>query len=316
MMTDPTNVLVFLREATAPYRERLVDSDAAHYVFCESEADVERYIEMADVIIGSIHFPTEYLARASRLRWIQVTGAGVDRFLADAEIPSGVMLTRADLSFGDQIAEYVMGHLLARTQRLPDVYELQQAKQWEPLTVEFLRGRTLGVAGAGSIGRAVAERARAFGLRMTGITRSGSELAGFDTCYGPDDRAAFLADLDVLVLCLPLTPETRGWIGREEFAAMKPSAILVNVARGAVVDEPALVDALREGAIGGAILDVFETEPLPASSPLWSLDNVTITSHHAGLNIPGEMIDFFLENLARFRTDRPLKGLVNVERGY
>jgi len=315
-MTDPTNVLVFLREATAPYRAGLVDSDAAHYVFCESEADIEWYIEMADVIIGSIHFPTAYLARASRLRWIQVTGAGVDRFLADAEIPSGVMLTRADLSFGDQIAEYVMGHLLARTQRLPEVYALQRTKQWEPLTVEFLRGRTLGVAGAGSIGRAVAARARAFGMRTTGITRSGSEFAGFDTCYGPDDRAAFLADLDILVLCLPLTSETRGWIGRAELAAMKPSAILVNVARGAIVDEPALVDALREGTIGGAILDVFETEPLPADSPLWSLHHVTITSHHAGLNIPGEMIDFFLENLARFRTDQPLKGLVNVERGY
>ena len=316
MMTDPTNVLVFLREATAPYRERLTDSDAVRYAFCESEQDIERHIEAADVILGSIHFPTASLSRASCLRWIQVTGAGVDRFLADGRIPAGVQLTRADLSFGDQIAEYVMAHLLAHTQRLQEVYRLQRAKCWKPLTVEFLRGRTLGVAGAGSIGRAVAERARAFGLHTVGITRSGSELPGFDVSYGLDRRTAFLADLDVLVLCLPLTTETRAWIGREELAAMKPTATLVNASRGAVVDEPALIDALREGVIGGAILDVFETEPLPPESPLWTLDNVTITSHHAGLNIPEEMIDFFLDNLARFRSGRPLEGLVDPERGY
>ena len=316
MITDPTNVLVFLREATAPYRERLIESEAVRYAFCESEADIERHIEAADVILGSIGFPTAHLAQAQRLRWIQVTGAGVDRFLADDRIPAGVLLTRADLSFGDQIAEYVMGHLLARTQRLPEVYALQQAKQWEPLTVEFLRGRTLGVAGAGSIGRAVAKRARAFGLRTVGITRSGAELPDFDLSYGLDRRASFLADLDVLVLCLPLTAQTRAWIGREELVAMKPSAVLVNVSRGAVVDEPALIDALREGTIGGAILDVFETEPLPAESPLWVLENVTITSHHAGLNVPEEMIGFFLDNLGRFRGGQPLKGLVDSERGY
>ena len=315
-MTEPTNVLVFLRESTAPYRERLVDSDEARYLFCESEDDIARNIETADVILGSIQFPTVHLARARRLRWSQVTGAGVDRFLAKAEIPTGVQLTRADLSFGEQIAEYVIGHLLAHTQRLRTVYALQEARRWEPLTAEFLRGRTLGVAGVGSIGRLVAERARAFGMRTAGLTRSGGDLAGFDRSYGPDQRGAFLSDLDVLVLCLPLTPETHRWIGRAELAVMKPSALLVNVARGAIVDEAALIDALREKRIGGAILDVFETEPLPADSPLWTLDHVTVTSHQAGLNVPDEMIDFFLANLARFRAGRPLEGLVDPERGY
>ena len=305
-----------MRESTAPYRARLVDSDAVRYVFCESEEDIARNVESADVILGSIQFPTAHLSRAKRLRWIQVTGAGVDGFLAGTEIPAGILLTRADLSFGEQIAEYVIGHLLARTQRLRTVYALQRERRWEPLTVGFLRGRTLGVAGAGSIGSAVADRARAFGMRTAGLTRSGSTRSAFDASYGADQRNAFLADLDVLVLCLPLTPETRGWIGRAELAAMKPSAILVNVSRGAIVDERALIDALREGSIGGAILDVFETEPLPAESPLWALDNVTVTSHHAGLNVPDEMIDFFLENLARFQAARPLKGLVDRERGY
>jgi len=315
-MIEPTNVLVFLRESTAPYRELLVDSDSVRYAFCESEGDVEKRIEAADVILGSIGFPAALLARASRLKWIQVTGAGVDRFLAQGELPPGVLLTRAVLSFGDQISEYVIAHLLALTQRLRTVYELQAGRHWEPLTVEFLRGRTLGVAGVGAIGQAVAERARAMGMRTVGLTRSARALAGFDGSCGSDERDAFLTELDVLVLCLPLTGETRGWIGREELACMKPSAILVNVSRGAVVDEPALIDALRERRIRAAVLDVFAEEPLPATSPLWALDNVTITSHHAGLNVPAEMIEFFLENLARFRSGRPLEGLVDPERGY
>ena len=316
-MTEPTTVLVFLREPSAPYRARLRDSDTARYAFCESEEDVGRHIEAAEVVLGSIHFPTTYLERARRLRWIQVSGAGVDRFLAGSEIPAGVVLTRADLSFGEQIAEYVIGHLLARTQRLRTVYALQQAKRWQPLTVEFLKGRVLGVAGAGSIGRCVAERARAMGMHAVALSRSGSTgSSGFDRCYGASERNAFLATLDVLVLCLPLTPETRGWIGPEELAALKPTSLLVNVSRGAVVDESALTAALREHTIGGAILDVFETEPLPADSPLWTLDTVTITSHHAGLNIPDEMIEFFLRNLTRFRAGQTLAGTVDPERGY
>ncbi|MFC2077849.1 D-2-hydroxyacid dehydrogenase [Candidatus Bipolaricaulota bacterium] len=315
-MTEPTNVLVFLRESTAPYRERLIDSDAARYLFCESQKEIEKHIEAADVILGSIGFPAALLPRASRLKWIQVTGAGVDRFLAQGELPAGVVLTRAVLSFGEQISEYVIGHLLALTQHLRTVHASQEARHWEPLTVEFLRGRTLGVAGVGSIGQAVAERARAMGMRTVGLTRSARELAGFDRSYGSDQRDAFLSDLDGLVLCLPLTADTRGWIGRDELACMKPSAILVNVSRGAILDEPALVDALRERRIRAAILDVFAEEPLPATSPLWTLDNVTITSHHAGLNVPVEMIEFFLGNLARFRSGRLLEGLVDPDRGY
>ena len=153
-------------------------------------------------------------------------------------------------------------------------------------------------------------------MRTVGLSRSGCRLDGFDWVHPVESLAEFLAGLDVLALCLPLTAETRGMIGAEQLACMKPSAILVNVARGPIVDPSALVDALRNGTLAGAILDVFAQEPLPESCPLWSLDNVTITSHQAGLNEPDEIVDYFLDNLRRLRAGEPLRGLVDPRHGY
>ena len=315
-MSNSLSVLVFLRESSARYRERLTGSDVVRYTFCESEEEVRQCIGETDVILGSISFPSHMLSLARRLRWIQATGAGVDAFLARGNIPDGVMLTRADVSFGDQIAEYVIGHLLALTQRLNDVHHLQLERTWQSLEIEFLKGKTMGIAGTGSIGRAVAARARGMGMRTIGLANRQRQLAGFEMVYGKDDLATFLSGLDVLVICLPLTAQTRRLFGRHELAQLKPSAILVNVARGPVVDEEALVDALQERAIRAAILDVFEREPLPPDSPFWGMDNVTITSHHSGLNIPDDIIDFFLENLRRFRANDRLNGLVDPMKGY
>ena len=315
-MNDPLNVLVYLRESNARYRERLTDSDVVQYTFCESEEEVRQSIEDANVILGSISVPAHLWSSPSQLQWIQVTGAGVDAFLAKQALPDGVMLTRADVSFGDQIAEYVMGHLLAIMQQLRSVIRLQEAHTWHPLDVEFLKGRTMGIAGTGSIGQAIANRARGMGMRILGLASTRREIQGFESVYAPDDLAAFLSPLDVLVICLPLTENTRGLIGVEQLALLRKSAILVNIARGAVVDEAALINALQHRRLRAAILDVFEQEPLPTTHPLWSLDNVTITSHHAGLNIPDDIIDFFLENLDRFQSGNRLNGLVDEARGY
>ena len=315
-MCEPTNVLVYTRESSAPYRVRLIDSPHVCYLFCESEEEVAAHVREADVVLGSVAFPARLLKHAGRLRWIQVTGAGVDAFLAQGELPADIVLTRVDTSFGEQVAEYVLGHLLAHVQRVRKVYRLQAEKRWEPLEKELLSGRTIGIAGTGAIGRVVAQRARGIGMQSIGLSRTGNCLEEFDAAYGPDALSTFLRELDVLVLCLPLTVETRGLIGRDELACLKSSAILVNVARGAIVDEPALIETLQVGGLAGAILDVFASEPLPASSPLWAMENVTITSHHAGLNAPDEIIDYFLDNLARFRTGKLLRGLVDPHRGY
>ena len=315
-MNRPMNVLVFTRESSTPYRARLIDSNDVRYLHCESEEEVGARVEEADVILGSVVFPARLLERARRLRWIQVTGAGVDAFLAQGGLSDTVALTRVDASFGDRIAEYVVGHVLAHAQRMRDVYRQQAARRWEPLPTQLLSGRTMGIAGAGSIGRTVARRARGMDMRTVGLSRTGRRLAEFDVSYGPASLHEFLGDLDVLVICLPLTARTRGMIGREELACLKRSAILVNTARGPIVEEAALIDALRRGAIAAAVLDVFAEEPLPESSPLWAMSNVTITSHHAGLNVPDEIIDYFLDNLARFRSGETLRGLVDPQRGY
>ncbi|MBN1857652.1 D-2-hydroxyacid dehydrogenase [Candidatus Bipolaricaulota bacterium] len=313
---DTREILVFLRESDAPYRTLLLDNPRRHYRFCSSVDDVERAIGSAEIVLGSITFPAEILRRGERLRWIQVTGAGVDRFLAGADLPDDVVLTRADVGFGDQIAEYVFGHLLARTQRVIELQEDQVGHMWMPRTLRWLKGKTMAIAGTGSIGRAVAHRARGMRMRVTGYARTTSKLPEFEHIYGPQELRDFLREADVLIITLPLTTETRGLIGTEALATMKPDAVLVNVARGAIVDEQALVASLQKEAIGGAILDVFETEPLPPDHILWELPNVTITPHHAGLNIPEQISSFFLENLRRYEDGEPLQGVVDRQRGY
>jgi glyoxylate/hydroxypyruvate reductase A len=311
-------ILVHLRECDAPYRG-LLNQDADQqfrYRFCASEEEVWQYIGDAEIVLGSITFPTGLLARAKKLRWIQVTGAGIDRFLAAAELPDDVILTRADVAFGSQIAEYVFGHLLARTQQVIELRHDQDRRTWTPRMLTWLAGRTMAIAGTGSIGQAVALRARGMQMHVTGYARTTTRLPEFDRIFGPPRLRDFLREADVVVITLPLTDQTRGLIGAEAFAEMKPSAVLVNVARGAIVQQEALLKALQEGEIAGAILDVFETEPLPANHSLWEMPNVTITPHHAGLNIPEEIAAFFLENLHRYDRGEPLRGVVDPRRGY
>ncbi len=315
---EPREILVHLRESDAPYRVLLGEHPRAGYrtQFCSSIQEVKQHIADAEIILGSIRFPAELLPRARRLRWIQVTGAGVDRFLSEAVIPEKVVLTRADVGFGDQIAEYVFAHLLARTQRVAELHQDQTSRTWEPRTLSWLAGTTMAIAGTGSIGRAVARRAQGMEMRVIGYARTTSQLPEFERIYAPSEWLDFLREADVAVMTLPLTEETMGLVDAEAFGVMKQDAVLVNVARGAIVDEDALVDALQSGAIGAAILDVFKTEPLPADHPLWSIPNVTITPHHAGLNIPEKIAAFFLENLCRYDHNELLHGTVDRQRGY
>ncbi len=258
-------------------------------------------------------FPTTLLEPARCLRWIQVTGAGVDAFLAEGTLPDGVILTRSCGSFGEQIADYVLGHLLAIAQRMRDVYRLQATRRWEPLPVDRRRGRVMGIAGTGFLGGAAARAASAIGMQVLGVNRSGSSHDGFERCYRTQQLHRFLERLDVLVVCLPLTASTYGLIG---LASMKRSAVPVNVARGAVVDESARIEALRARRLAAAVLDVFAEEPLPAASPVWTWDRAMVTSQHAGLNVPDELIDGFLDNLERFRFGQALHGVVDPIRGY
>jgi glyoxylate/hydroxypyruvate reductase A len=277
--------------------------------------------EAAEAVIGDAEilyawkFPQALLARASKLRWIQVMGAGVERFLVP-ELPRRVILTRAAGIFGPWMAEYTLGWCLWVTQRIDLFRRQQHERRWIPVDPVRLRGATLCVIGLGDIGRHIARAARAVGMRVVGVTRSGRPVAGVERVYRAGATRTALMRADFVVLTVPLVPETRGLVGEPQLAAMKPSAWLINIARGPVVDEKALLEALRERRIAGAVLDVFDDEPLPPVHPLWALDNVAITPHIAGPSLREEIAPIFNDNLRRYLSGRPLRYVVDRGRGY
>jgi glyoxylate/hydroxypyruvate reductase A len=259
--------------------------------------------------------PRPLLAGAKRLRWIQCMGAGVERLLVP-ELPPAVRVTRAAGIFGPWMAEYTIGWCLWVTQRMDRFRASQRQRRWEPVDPVPLRGQTLCVVGLGDIGGSIAKTARALGMRVIGVTRSGRTSRDALRVYRTTALRAALARADFVVLTLPLSDETRGLLGRAELAAMKPAAWLLNLARGPIVDEAALVDALRARRIGGAVLDVFDTEPLPDDHPLWGLDNVVVTPHISGPSTPREIGPIFNDNLRRYAANRPLRHTVDRAKGY
>jgi glyoxylate/hydroxypyruvate reductase A len=259
--------------------------------------------------------PRSVLARAPRLRWVQVMGAGVEQLLVP-ELPERVVVTRSAGIFGPWMAEYTLGWCLWVTQRIDGFRASQRQRRWAPVDPLPLRGQTLCVVGLGDIGRGIARKARALDLRVIGVTRTGHGPRAAERVYRTRALRSALARADFVVLTVPLSATTRGLLGAAELAAMKPSAWLINIARGPIVDEAALLDALRARRIGGAVLDVFDAEPLPAEHPLWTLDNVAITPHISGPSTPREIAPIFNDNLRRYLARRPLRHVVDRGRGY
>jgi phosphoglycerate dehydrogenase-like enzyme len=247
---------------------------------------------------------------------LQAMAAGGEWALVP-ELPPRVTLTRAPGIFGPWMAEYTLGWMLWVTQRMARYLEAQRDRRWLGETMpDRLRGKTVVIVGLGDIGRTIARAASAVGLRVVGVTRSGRRVAGADRVVRVAGLARALGEADFVVLTVPLTPETRRLIGPHEIAAMRASAWLLNIARGAIVDEAALVEALTQQRIGGAVLDVFDEEPLPATHPLWRLPNVVITPHISGPSTPDEIAPIFNDNLARFLAGRPLRHVIDRKRGY
>jgi phosphoglycerate dehydrogenase-like enzyme len=273
------------------------------------------------------------LARAPELRWVHSATAGVERVLTPASRARGLTITNARGVFSRPIAEYVMLMMLAAARRLPQLLELQAERTWQPLEARELRDVTVGIVGLGSIGRAVGALATAFGCRVIATRRRAEEGASatdgagdepflgsvmLDRVLPPDRLPELLAESDFVVLAAPLTADTVGLIGEDAIAAMKPGAWVINVARGELVDEPALVRALRSGRIGGAVLDTFREEPLPAASPLYDLPNVILTPHTSwsSTRVLDRSVDLFCENLRRYAAGKPLVNVVDPTAGY
>ncbi len=281
---------------------------------CSTPEEAAARIGEAEILYAW-KFPPELLGKAGSLRWIQAMGAGVEQFLVP-DLPARVTVTRATGMFGPWMAEYTLGWCAWATQRMEAFRDAQRQRRWAQVDPEPLHGKTLLVIGLGDIGSAIARAAAAFGMRVIGVSRSARRARGVVIAYRPAALMRALAQADFAVCVLPLTAETRGSIGEAEFRAMKRTAWLLNIGRGAVFDERALVKALQEKWIAGAILDVFETEPLPPDHPLWALPNAVVTPHIAGPSVPAEIAPVFNDNLRRYLAGRPLRHVVNRSRGY
>lgn len=261
------------------------------------------------------------LPMAPKVRWIHSRSVGVEGLPLAAIAETGVPFTNGRGVFSVSLAEWVLGAVLFFAKDLRRLVKSQEAGRWDPFPPTLLAGRWMGIVGYGDIGRAVAARARALGMRIRALRRNPAAPSGDpapDEMVPRERLVDLMALSDDVVVTTPLTPETRGLVGEREIAAMKPTGVLVNVGRGAVVQEKPLVDALRRRAIRGAALDVFDTEPLPAGHPFFALDNLLLSPHSAD-QVPGWLAQAshaFRENLARFREGQPLEHLVDPRRGY
>jgi phosphoglycerate dehydrogenase-like enzyme len=272
------------------------------------------------------------LVRAPRLTWVHSATSGVERALTPAALERGVVVTNARGVFSRPIAEYVLMMILAISRRLPQLLELQRERTWQPLEGAELRDVTVGIVGLGSIGRAVAVLATAFGCRVVAVRRRGEmsrpsksgeeeESLGemvLDRVGGPETLPELLAESDFIVLAAPLTPETEEMINATALAMVKPGAWLINVARGRLIDERALLRALKDGELGGAVLDTFRDEPLSPMSTFYDLPNVIVTPHTAWSSgrVLDRSVDLFCDNLRRFASAGPLLNVVDPSAGY
>jgi len=261
------------------------------------------------------------LPLAPKLQWIHLRWAGLDSTLFPALVESPVPLSNARGVYSQSLAEFVILGALYFSKNVPRLLEAQKAHKWEVFTVGELRGATIGIAGYGDIGRACAQRAHAMGMRVLAMRRRpalSESDPSIDRVYPRESLIEMIRECDYVVAAAALTPETKGMIGDPEFAAMKPEAIVMNVGRGPLINEAAMIRALQSGKIRGAALDVFEVEPLPADSPLWDMPNVLLSPHCTD-NTPTwneESMQFFIRNFEHFEKGEHIENIVDKHAGY
>ncbi len=278
-------------------------------------AEVRPEIVLSSKFAG-VPYPRAAIFEAASVSWVHVCGSGVDHLLPWD--PARVTVTNSAGFQAEIMAHYAFGALLALAMRLPAYGRDKAARRWAPEPITSLAGRTLLIAGLGPNGRAVARLARAFGMKILGLRSRPEPMEGIDEVFGPESLHEALARAEAVVLVLPLTGRTRNLIDGPAIAAMKPGAVLVNMARGGIVDEADLAEALSTGRLGGAVLDVFAEEPLPEESPLWGLDNVIVTPHVASVfeGWQRAAAEAFVANLERHLAGQPLFNVIDPERGY
>ncbi len=275
---------------------------------------VQQVYQGEEVVLGRPDFLAQLMDTAPPVRWVQSTWAGVTPLIQHAY--RDYVLTGVKGIFGQQMSEYVLTHLLAHEGRLRQRWQSQQSGLWDNRVSGSLCDKTLGIMGTGSIGAAVAESCAALGVRCTGLNSSGRSHPAFQQVFAPDELTEFLQDADYVLGLLPDLPSTTGLLNARAFESMKKDALLINVGRGNLIVEDDLVLALKTQKIAGAVLDVFQQEPLPADSALWSAPDLTITGHIAAVSRPDDIAGLFLQNYERYCSGQALLHTIDFDKGY
>ncbi len=311
------DTLLILDDDAQLYKS-LVEQRAFNRLTVVAATDAEQALPVigaATIILGRPDLVSAVLDRADRLRWVQSTFAGVDALLMPG-LRQDYLLTGVKDVFGPLMSEYVLAYILARERNVIATFQQQSRHHWQPLPYRSLDRLTVGIVGLGSIGRHLAGTLRSFGCRVLGMKRQPGIVDNVEQVFTPEQRADFLPLLDYLLLILPATPQTRHFIGAAELALMKPESVVINVGRGSTIAQDDLIAALQSGRIGGAILDVFAQEPLPADNPLWDMPQVLITPHSAAYSFPEQIVDLFCTHYLQYSSGRPLDHLIDFSQGY
>lgn len=298
----------------------IIDSLKEALITVVSHNDVtEEMLSKAEIIFGWPRL--DELKKAKNLRWLNLPSAGADNYTdVNAYVNKDIILTNSSGVYGLPIAEHVFAMILSFNRNLQEYAYLKEKKSWEMiLNTKDFYGSTVGIIGFGDIGKEIAIRAKAFGARVLVVKRKPSQVPEYvDELYITEEIDQVLKQSDYIVLTLPATKNTKGIISRDRINIMKPGAYLVNIGRGELIDQEALIEALRENKIGGAGLDVMTPEPLPADSPLWELPNVIITQHSSGLSVGNDTrrVKLFADNLERYVNNEKLVNIVDFTEGY
>lgn len=278
-----------------------------------SEAALQEYRKQ-EIVFGDPDLIAPILSEMPDVKWVQSTWAGVLPFIKSDR--RDYLLTGIKGVFGSQMSEFVIGYLLAHELRISAREQAQQDRRWFREPSGMLVGKRLGIMGTGSIGQHIAQTAVSFDMAVSGLSRSGSTQPGFDTVVSLSEINIFLSSIDYLVSTLPQTHDTDHLLNADTLALLNPNAVFINVGRSNVVDDDALITALERGMLAGAVLDVFDEEPLPDDSPMWTTPNLRVTAHISAVSRPSLVVPIFVENLSRYRSQRPLNYVVDFEVGY
>ena len=318
--------IVVMAEAGDPHLKELNGiKDRASVTIGNTEETLSKDIAQAEILLlwepRLFKLLQSVFYKTTSLKWIHTRSAGVDSQLFRELVDSHVILTNSKGIYSGSLSEFVMAAILFFAKGFGRMLRSQQAHLWDPFKVTDVRGQTLGIVGVGDIGKTIASRASCLGLRVIGCKQNINDVLGCDQIkqlYAPDHLGEMLRQCDYVVICTPLTPATRGMIDEQALRTMKPTGVIINIGRGPVVQEAALVRALREGWIKGAALDVFNEEPLPPDSPLFELENLLLSPHCVDMteDVFWPAVRLFVTNFMRYTNGEPLLNIVNKKAGY